>query len=133
MSIRIVNFEIEHLEQIDLRDHEATIDYDMAQLKEMSVESKTAFVNDEIICCWGVFDNHGLWQLPSKQIKDNPMMYGRRALKVVREMIRDLDGAHSLCLADDLHDRWMRFLGFKANPEKQYEIQGHNYIMYEVA
>jgi hypothetical protein len=133
INVEIVEFEVEHLEQMDMREHEASTSYDLSQLKGMSVESKTAIFDGEIVCCWGVFDDNGIWQIPSIHISKNCLVYAKRAAKVVRELIKDKGDAYSLCLDDELHDRWMRFIGFKKNPDIDYEIDGCKYFRYEVA
>lgn len=133
MLIEIVDFELEHLDQIDMRDHEASLDYDLSCLKELSTESKTAFVDGKIMSCWGIFDNHGLWQIPSKDVASAGILYARRAAKVIKDLIKDKEGVHSLCLDDDYHARWMIFNGFVRNPETVCEMEGHRYVMYEVA
>ncbi len=132
MLTKIVDFELEHIDIMDMRDHEKSIDIDFTQLKELSVVSKTVFVDGEVMCCWGVLENDGLWQIPSKKIQANSIFYARLALKVIKYLIKDLPNAHSYCLDDELHARWMKFIGLHPNKEKVYDVFGHKYILYEV-
>jgi len=123
MIVEIVDFEAGHLDQMDMRDHEAGKEINGESLRISSIESKTVLIDGEILCSYGLFDNHGLWQIPSKNISTITMKYARETIKIVREMIKGKEGVHSVCLDDEFHKRWMKFLGLK--PTKQtYEIEG---------
>lgn len=131
MLTRIVDFEMKHLDMIDMRDLEKSASVPLDQLMELSIEAKTAFVDGEIMCCWGLLENGALWQIPSKRVMDNGMYYARRAIKVIRKLIKDKD-VFSICLNDDLHKRWMRFIGFEPDYNYTYFIDGHEYVLFEV-
>ena len=130
--IRIEDFELEHFKEIDMRDHEREqiSNYQIEIFKTESIESKTVYVNDEIVCCYGLFDNNGLWLVPSNKINDLPVKFARGTVRVLKELLDGKEGVHSICLNDDLHKRWMRFLGFVETSDP-FEINGHEHLMFE--
>lgn len=114
-----------------MREHERnTLNQKYRKALLLSLYSKTVFYNDEILCCYGMMDDGGMWQVPSRKIQENMMMYARGAKKVIQEMIKG-KYCYSLCLNDQLHDRWMRFIGFKPTEEFR-TIGNHDYVIYEV-
>ena len=126
-DVSVVDFKIEHLEQIEMREHEKELSYmDYSTLKEMSVEAKTVIKDGDIICCYGILENNGLWQIPSIKIQENAGRYARETRNILRDMIKGKAGVHSYCLKDCLHDRWMRFLGFKTDYEDVYTFYGNS-------
>lgn len=133
MKVEIVDFKPEHLDIMDMREHEASmknfIDGELF-LKE-SIESKTVFVDGIPLTSYGIFDNNGLWQIPSKYIDTIPVKYAKATIKIVRDLIKGREGVHSVCLNDEFHARWMRFLGFIPT-DKTYNINGNECIRYEV-
>jgi len=130
--IDIIEFELEHLDLMDMREHEKNCGMDYYELKLASKESKTALWDGEILCCWGLLEDNGMWQIPSKRVAGSGIFYARRAIKVIRKMIGGKPGVYSICLADDSHDRWMRFIGLEPNYDKTYHHNGKDYLMYEV-
>jgi len=97
---------------IDMRDHEKSMDLDYIDILYLSDISKTVVENGEILTIYGMFANDGMWQIPSNLIRDNMFRYVRNCLKPIKELIKGRD-AFSICLDDELHNRWMRFIGFE--------------------
>lgn len=102
---------------IDMRDHEASLGVDYEQILYLSNESKTVVEDGEILTIYGIFANNGLWQVPSKAIKDNMFRYARNCKRPIKDLIGDKK-VFSICQDDELHNRWMKFIGFtKTNKE----------------
>ncbi len=103
--------EIADFYNINMRDHEAGMNLSFVELLDLSNESKTVIKDGEILTIYGIFFNNGLWQIPSKAIEDKMFFYARNCQKPIRDMVKGKN-VYSLCLSDDLHDRWMKFIGF---------------------
>ena len=132
MKVEIVDFKPEHLDMMEMREHEASSDIDGQMFFDKSVESKTVFVDGLIITTYGIFANNGLWQIPSKYIDTISMKYARATIKIVRNFIKGRKGVHTVCVNDEFHKRWMKFLGFVKKPENTYNINGNECVLYEV-
>lgn len=133
-NVEIVDFELKHFQIMDMRDHESAFMDDINILPEVSIEAKTAFVDGEIYSTWGIIkedDGHYLWQIPAKVLTENTMVYARRAVRLIRDMVKRYECSYTFCLDDELHSTWMRFIGFKPNYDNQFEHEGVNYLMYE--
>ena len=131
MKVEIVDFKPEHLEMMEMREHEASMDIDGQMFFIQSTESKTVLIDGVILTCYGIFATNGLWQIPSKYIDTIPVKYAKATIKIVRELIKGRKGVHSVCLNDAFHARWMRFLVFVPTNET-YIINGNDCIRYEV-
>lgn len=131
MIVEIVDFKPEHLEQMVMREHEASMTIDGQPLLKDSIESKTVFVDGEVICCYGIFSNNGLWQIPSVNIMKLPVKYARETIKIVRKLIKGKLGVHSWCVDDEFHKRWMGFIGFQPT-EDTMELEGNLCRLYVV-
>lgn len=134
MKVEIKDFKPEDLNNMDMRDYENKFKSKLSVLCGASIESKTAFVNGEIYCSWGIVKDeygHYFWQISSKLIALNKMTYARRMLTVIRDMIKRYDNPYTFCINDDFHQRWMRFIGFKPNKKQSFEESGQSYLMYE--
>lgn len=127
MLIEIVDFEVEHLHNMDMRRYESQFKEEYEVLKEMSLECSTAIVDGNIVCCWGIFEDGYFWQIPSMHVKDMCFVYSRRALKIIKDMVKSHKSVYTICRFDELHDRWMKFIGFEA---KGSPMEG--YLKYEV-
>ena len=137
MSYRPVPFKKEHLEVMDLRQHEADLlrDTDYAASLESGVNC-TGLVDGRIICCGGVMVLHGgtanIWLLPSVHIDKATKTFVkglREWLFTVREEL-GLYRMQSACVDDELHNRWMRSLGFKIEGVLNKFFDGNDYVMY---
>lgn len=131
--ITIVDLEKKHLEEIDMRDHEASLDLNIDALFDEMIFGKTAMWDGQILTCWGVCKEGSWWQIPSKNIEKVPNGYAKKAYKVIKEMTKFFPNAYTLCLKDELHERWMKFIGFKPiKTESATYINGKEYVAYEV-
>ena len=131
MKVEILDFKPEHFDLMEMRDHEAAMGINGQFALDQSIESKTVFIDGVILTCYGIFENNGLWQVPSKYIDTIPVKYAKATLKIVKDLIKGRTGVHSVCLNDDFHKRWMRFLGF-VQTDETYIINGNECILYEV-
>lgn len=133
MKVEIIDFKPEHFDQMDMRDYEAEFRGELLVLYEASIESKTAFVDGEIYSTWGIIkeaEGHYFWQVPSKLLSANTMIYARRAFFVIRKMIKNYENAYTFCRDDELHAKWMKFIGFKRG-DLTFEDHGKSFVMYE--
>lgn len=129
MKVEIIDFKPEHLDMMDMRAHEASKEIDGQELFKDSIESKTVLIDGVVLTCYGLYKNNGLWQIPSIHIENLPVKYARATIKIVRKLIENRIGVHTICVDDEFHERWMRFLGFQPT-EKRYTIQGCECLLY---
>ena len=136
MIVKIIPFKKEHAECMDIREHERfLISEDLLSNLEKGI-AFTGIIDGRIISCWGInlgyFGNADIWQMPSIYVKDHTIVYG----KYVRRWINDIRKQYALhrlettCLDDELHNRWMKFLGFEQEGKKRKWINGQDYIMW---
>lgn len=119
----IYEFEIGHLDLMDVRDWEARlIDREqLIRLKEVAT-LYTVAVGSEIIAVMGhMFRWAGVYEvfiIPSRHI--DSFSYKKAFVKAARELLADLEAAGSLvrlqtsALDDDLHNKWMTSIGFES-------------------
>lgn len=98
-----------------MREHEKRMKPEEMKLKEVSEQAYTAFLQDEILCCYGITKEGALWQIPSKGLFENKMAYAREAKREILKLAKSK--CWTLCQKDALHTRWMMFLGFKMTGE----------------
>lgn len=117
-----IPFELAHFDLVEMRDHEkVTIGTDREKLATLAYHGVcgTLMYDGRILgiigyCeMWpGVFE---VFILPSKYVSKYAIMFARH----VRRLLASLEKSHDAhrfqtsCVADELHDRWMRFMGFK--------------------
>lgn len=127
----------EHLDQVEMREHEAAlhanygIDFD--QLLQEAVYGEAALWDGKVLACWGTLADGAIWQLPSVHIATVPSAYAKQAIKVVKQMVKSFPNAYTVCLDDELHNRWMKFIGFKRIDESEHFMFGFKYARFEVA
>jgi len=131
--IKIVPLTMEHLESIDMREHEKSLDINNEAILEHMVYGEAALLDGEVLCYWGAFKDGGIWQVPSKKVGGVSFKYARQAIKVMRRILKMFPKAYTLSLDDALHDRWMRFIGFKPVGHIVILDNGMQYRRYEVA
>lgn len=122
-------FKKEHLEIMEMRDHERELLSQLDRLEAGEALEKTisftGLVDGRIISCGGVMASDGnvgiLWQIPSIYVKDVTIKYAR----FIRRWIEDLGFKKLItsCLNDNLHARWMTFLGFKSGAQDGDHIE----------
>ena len=117
---RIIPFKVEHLECMDIREHEREMlemtDY-LKSLQERSIAC-TGIVDGRIMCCGGVAPyrngNSDVWLIPSVHLNTAKFTFTRELRKWLFQVREDLSltRMQTFSIEDDLHNRWMRFLGF---------------------
>lgn len=142
--MEVVIFHPRHLEVAELREHEREmlmgIGDTKARLDDLMNNSKAAgtFMRDgKIITCAGFVELWPgvaeLWQLPTIHVTKYVLDYAR-TLRQYMENVAKTFKYHRLqtaCPADDLHDRWMKFLGFvKEGTMKQYTFLKQDYSIF---
>jgi len=131
IKVDTVQLELSHLDEMDMREHELnTLTPQYRELLTLSDRSETVFLDDVILCCYGIFADGGMWQVPSNHLKDNMIKYSRATIEVVKDLIKG-KYAYSLCLNDRLHARWMGFIGFEPTGDIEF-IGDKEYLLYEI-
>lgn len=135
--IKYVPFKKEHLDLIDLREHESVLFQNphFAECLEGSL-AYTACYNGRVMCAYGIIPYvkgiGEIWLLPSVYLGKEAIKLGRRAKLWLEDTRQDL-GLHrmeTLCLNDELHTRWMEFLGFECEGVKRKYWDGKDYKMW---
>jgi hypothetical protein len=121
---KLMPFHYEHLKLMDMREYEKVHIYpyltqSFLDYCSTNMYNYTAIKDGRIITCvgflplWeGVFD---VWQIPSVHVEDHVLEYAKTMRRYICDIAKELK-AHriqSSCPANELHDRWMEFLGFK--------------------
>lgn len=136
--IKIVPYKKEHVELMNLREHEHILlqNPNMLEMLEGGI-AVTAVADGRVSCAYGINPYlkgvADIWLLPSIYIESvDGMKLARRAKAWLEEMREDLNlhRMETLCLADDLHDRWMTFLGFECEGVKRKYCGGNDYKMW---
>lgn len=125
-EMEILTFHPKHLEVAEIREHEMgvlkgiTDSYKRLELlQKQSNESFTLFKDGRIIgCCGFIMTMPGvaeIWMIPTVYVKTAKVSF----IKSVRLLIEVLAKGYKVhraqthCSIDDLHDRWMKSLGFQ--------------------
>lgn len=135
------SFSPEHVEMGSLRAHERSlfdrVPHFKAMLEHLSVmgESWSLFKNGEFIAAGGVIPSHlgygELWQVPSSQVGNYQLPYCKALKHYVERFVHQYSRLQTTCIHDDLHNRWMRFLGFeKEGVLKRYGLDGQDYAIH---
>lgn len=136
--MKLIKFKKEHLECMDIRDHEKHF-LEIQGIVEYLVNSiaVTAILDGRVVCCGGVspfaMGNAEIWLLPSIYLPE----YKKTLCRAIKTWLLEIRDTLSLrrmqtdCLDDDLHNSWMEFLGFdregtrkKYFNEKDYGVWG---------
>ncbi|UOF77745.1 putative acetyltransferase [Caudoviricetes sp.] len=133
--IKIIPFKVEHLECMEMREHEKGL-IGNENMKAFEGVAFTGLIDGRIISCGGVviekWGNAYVWQVPSVYVNDVKMSY----CKYIRKWLDDVASEYALnrfettCVNDDLHNRWMKFLGFEVEGIKKKYINGQDYVMF---
>jgi hypothetical protein len=133
---RIIPFRKEHLACMEIREHEShLISDETLEGLEHSV-AITGIVDGRIISCGGIIPyHHGnaeIWQIPSIYVQSVTLEYARFVRKWIEEQQRlfCLHRMETLCLDDELHNRWMRFLGFQKEGTKRKWVNDMDYCLW---
>ena len=122
---------------MNIREHEDRLLHDPRALEclEGSI-AETIIIDDVLVACRGVapyLDGLAdIWLIPSVYLEK----YAVKALKEARQWIEEaqedlcLRRMETLCLADNLHDRWMTALSFEKEGTKRQYYGGKDYNMW---
>lgn len=114
---KVMPFHPAHLDCMDMREHEAGLvtDSAMADIAANSI-CKTAMYDGRVICCWGYRDTgHGtaeVWLLPSVRLSEMPLSFFKGVKAELNKIMQGFNRMQTHCLDDELHNRWMSFIGF---------------------
>ena len=135
----LIPFKKEHLEIINMREHErdvVNLSANTGEILEQSTVARTGVIDGRVIACGGVvknlFGNGEVWLIPSVYLPEHRVTY----LRLVLDWLDDVSKAFEIkrmqtaCLDDDLHNAYMVYLGFaKEGQMKQYAL-GKDYCMW---
>lgn len=144
MQLEIIEFHPMHLEVAVVRDHEAATLLTMpdasnkiANLAKRSVQAATFMYDGRILMCAGFLECWPgvceVWSIPTIYAKQLPFQYGRTLKRYVEQIAKTFKyhRLQTVAVADDLHARWMQFLGFqKEGVLRQYTTGKLDYNMY---
>jgi hypothetical protein len=129
-----IPFKKEHLEVMTLRPHEERLLRDSKTLGSLvNSYAVTGILDGRVVCCGGILPfgggNAEIWLIPSVYLKDYTLSFCRELkdwLFQAREDV-DLKRLQSTCLDDELHSKWMTFLGFKDEGLRKCYYDGVDY------
>lgn len=135
----LIPFKKEHLEVMEMRSHEQDImglSPHIGSILEQSTVSRTGVINGRVVACGGVSKNiYGsgeVWLIPSIFLPEHGVTF----LRLVKDWLDDVATAYELkrlqtaCIDDELHNKYMEYLGFvKEGKMKQYAL-GQDYCLW---
>lgn len=136
--IKIVPYKKEHVELMHLRVHENNLllNPNMLEMLEGGI-ANTAVVDGRVICAYGINPYlkgvADIWLLPSVYVESKEAVKVARGAKAWLEQMQEDLGLHRMettCLDDDLHNRWMSYLGFEIEGAKRSYFGGCDYNMW---
>ena len=115
MPIKFEIFQPHHLDEMKMRAHERFLIDSVGEdiLFNTLHEGYTAYQDGEIMACFGVFDQGGVWLVPSEGLNAARCGMIKSARRYTERFLDAFGLLYSVCQDDALHNRWMRFLGFK--------------------
>lgn len=135
--IKKVPFKKQHLDLMMLRDHEDRLFANEGIVAALEGSIAEVAIADGIpVCAYGIAPYLGdmaeVWLIPSVYTKDYAVKLARDTREWLEEMHIDLKirRMETLCLDDDLHNRWMAFLGFECEGVKRQYYNGVDYKMW---
>lgn len=146
-KIKIVPFQLKHIDLIDVRTHEIENILCVNNYKErLEILASdgiciTVFYNNEILCILGVYEYFKkvceIWILPSKLISQHGLIFARIMKKLLKQ-VWEINYYHRIqvtALNDELHNRFFTWLGFKRetpNGMNNFTIKKCNYNMWSI-
>lgn len=126
-------FDPKHLDEIELREHEAGLMavYSKEMYLRLAEESicGTMVYDKHILCLGGIYklneDDCEVWIIPSVHLPK----YGLHVARSTRQMLKQVEGISSIrriqtvAIDDQLHARWLTFLGFTDEGPEELELQ----------
>ncbi len=144
-KIRIIPFQMAHLDLMDIREHELENIFGIKNYKEkiesivLRGTSLTIIVDNIILCAVGVIDIYNgvceIWMLPCKSILQHKLRFAKITKNII-DQLWELGYYHRIqvtALADDFHNRYFSWLGFKLetpNGMKNFTIKKCTYNMW---
>jgi len=140
--MKVVPFHREHLNLIDARKQEAEglmpyLNDAFLQVAEGLPHNYSMVEDGKIITCMGLLPMwdgvYEVWQIPSIYVEDYIKSYCKNVLGLLDSAAEKLDiwRMQTKSPADDLHDRWMKFIGFECEGTlKKYSRFGKDYRMW---
>lgn len=144
---RIELFKPEHLFEMDLRPFEVSrLQADPRAMDQIYALARmstggTLFVNNRIVASFGYYELwpgcFEVWAFPSIHVNNHTMLY----LRTVKRYILALMDTYaprriqSTSYADEMHNRWMQFLGFTnetPNGMKAWSVLGQTFNMWSI-
>ena len=132
---KIIPFKIDHIDCMDIREHEMKFNKEMLAHLEGKM-SITGVIDGRVISCGGITPYSDtaaiLWQLPSIYVEQYAVPYARFIRKWLDETADNLGikRMETACIDDRLHNRWMQFLGFEKEGVKKQYLFGLDYSMW---
>lgn len=135
---KIIPFKAEHLECMDMRAHEKELVSGNNVMKSVEHGSiaVTGMIDGRIICCGGIVPlnngNSEIWLIPSIYVSSVTVTFCRELRKWLFGMRESLglQRMQTACLNDDLHNRWMKFLGFEKEGVMKKYSNGVDFAMW---
>lgn len=133
---KIIPFKAEHLECMDIRQHESDVLDSVGALHELANRSDAVTVvgGGKVLCCGGVVDtNHGtgeIWLIPSIYVPSMPLSFFRGIRGWVDNHMVKFNRLQTHCINDELHSRWMLFLGFNKDGVLKRYWHGVDYALW---
>jgi hypothetical protein len=132
---KIINFKVEHLDCMDMRSHEEQFNKDNFKPLEGEL-SFTGIIDGRIISCGGLkmYSQTGaeIWQIPSVYVGQYVLVYARYIKRWLNDSVQalGLNRVETVSIDDDLHNRWMLFLGFKKEGVKRKFLFNKDYAVW---
>ena len=140
MDISVSPFRDDDLIDMDMRKHEAALPLSMVSAMCHAARMWTLRINGEVMLCGGDMEypmnagHYHIFLIPSVNLNKHSMVIAKLVKKWFHELIGS-DGfirAETIAFPDDLHNRWLSFLGMekegyvrKAFGTKDYELWGY--------
>ena len=142
---RSIVFKKEHIELMDIREHEwklissntrilAAMEYIENQQCAVTIVHKGVVlaVAGYIEISQGVFE---VWVIPSQYLSDNSMAFARLMCYYKNEILSKFDWhrLQIIALDDNLHNRWVKFLGFELEGKlRQWNADKQNFNIWSI-
>jgi len=135
----MIPFKKEHLECMEIREHERAIlaqDVHKGEGLEQSVIARTVIVNGQIVACYGiainVFGSGDVWLIPSIHLPKHRITFLRYVTDLIRDWqaVLDIKRMQTASPDDVMHNRYMKFLGFECEGTMKKYALGVDYKMW---
>jgi len=123
---------------MDIREHERSLlagNNIIRSIQENSL-AFTGIVDGRIIACGGIVPlnngNSEIWLIPSLWVSSVTLTFAREIRRWLDKIRHDfaLNRMQTACMNDDLHNRWMAFLGFEKEGVMKKYHNGNDYCMW---